>query len=64
MDLLADLNDVRTLLEQVPTDSVDQQYCLTFNRAKNKLMEIIADGERRIEAKRVAALAIGGGSGV
>ena len=51
MDILSELKDIQFQLDQVTTDNLGPMEGTWLNRAKNKLMSIIADGERRHEEK-------------
>jgi len=50
-DLLSDLKDVQFFMDQITSDQLDGVYQSFFNKAKNKLMDIIADGEKRLTEK-------------
>ena len=47
MDLLQELKEVQFWMDQIGTDNLPNLQGNFFNKAKNKLMEIIVDGERR-----------------
>lgn len=50
-DLLSDLKDVQFFMDQITTDHLDGVHQSFFNRAKNKLMQIIAEGEAKVLQK-------------
>jgi len=47
MNLLEELQDIKEDLDKVHTDGVKAHMAKYLNRAKNRLMAVIADGERR-----------------
>jgi hypothetical protein len=48
-DLLEEMREIMFALDQVNTDAVDSTPARWLNKAKNRLSELIADGERRLD---------------
>lgn len=51
MNLLDELLKIQKDLNEIPTDNIPNKYSPALNRAKNRLMNVIADGERRVSQK-------------
>jgi hypothetical protein len=55
MNLLDELKSIRHLLDLIPSDNVPKSQAQNFNLAKNRLMDLIAKGER-VEAQKNLAV--------
>jgi hypothetical protein len=51
MNILESLKSIQFYLDQVSTDKVPGMPGYFLNTAKNQLMELVADGERRTNEK-------------
>ena len=46
-DVLGELKDIQFSLDRIPCDNMDSVNAAWLNKAKNKVMDLIADGQRR-----------------